>query len=146
MKTRFPTLFSNALFNPSALDRLLHEVANGAAKGQTSYPRWPALDVTESAEGFTARLELPGVSLEDVTVELADEQTLTIRGEKKSSHTEEKDGVLLSERRYGAFSRAVRFAEPVVADKITAELKDGVLTVFAARADEVKPRQIDIKG
>ena len=70
---------------------------------------------------------------------------LTIKGEKKSEHQEEKDGkVVRMERSYGSFSRTVLLPTDVDEEKISAGFKDGVLTVTLPKSEERKPRRIEI--
>jgi len=88
----------------------------------------PSLEVVENDESVTVTAELPGVESKDVDVTVT-EDTLTLRGEKKSESKSEKDNVRRVERSYGSFERVVPLPAEVVADKVTATFEKGVLTV-----------------
>ena len=103
----------------------------------------PVLDVREDADNFVVRAELPGLKREDIDVSLH-EGALVIAGERKVEKVEEGVEVHRQERYYGKFQRALTLPTPVAADKIKAQYKDGVLTVTLPKAEEAKPKQIDI--
>jgi HSP20 family protein len=103
----------------------------------------PALDVREDADNFIIRAELPGLKREDINVSLQD-GALVISGERTVENVEEGVEVHRQERYYGKFQRALTLPAPVAADKIKAQYKDGVLSVTLPKAEEAKPKQIDI--
>ena len=103
----------------------------------------PALDVQEDKDNFTVRTELPGLKREDIEVSLHD-GTLSISGERKAEVKQEGVEVHRQERYYGKFQRALTLPTPVAADKITAQYKDGVLTVTLPKVEEAKPKKIDV--
>jgi HSP20 family protein len=103
----------------------------------------PALDVQENKDSFIVRTELPGLKLEDIEVSLH-EGALLISGERKVEKVEEGVEVHRQERSYGKFQRALTLPTPVAADKITAQYKDGVLTVTLPKTEEAKPKKIDV--
>ncbi|EME31398.1 heat shock protein [Galdieria sulphuraria] len=92
----------------------------------------PRVDLVEKEDGFYAYVELPGLSRENVKVEVRGE-VITISGEKKdeAKSESEKNGVVYHrmERSYGSFQRSLRIPPQVEKDKIKAVCKDGVLTV-----------------
>jgi HSP20 family protein len=102
----------------------------------------PAIDLTESDDGFTVVAELPGMSEADIGLSVMDD-VLTLSGEKK---IEEQSDIKRhhTERRSGKFSREVRFSTPVDADKVAASFANGVLTVTLPKSDQAKPRTIKI--
>jgi HSP20 family protein len=107
-------------------------------------PAWaPALDVQEDKDNYSVRIELPGLKREDIDVSLNDGE-LVIAGERKSEKVEEGVEVHRQERYYGKFQRVLTLAEPVTADKVKADYKDGVLTVTLPKAEEAKPKKIDV--
>ena len=89
---------------------------------------------------------MPGLSREDLTVEIGDDQ-LIIQGERKSDHQEERDGVFRSERRYGTFYRAVPLPEGALSESAKANFKDGVLEVVvqAPPREVTRGRRIEIQ-
>lgn len=109
------------------------------------FSRWyPAVDVFEDAERFIVRAELPGMKSSDVNVSI-ENSTLTISGERKLESEEKKDNYLRIERRYGSFRRSFQLPNTVDAAKISAEMKDGMLTVTLPKRIEVQPKQIKIE-
>lgn len=105
----------------------------------------PAVDIFEDAEAIHVQAELPGMKSEDVTVDV-ENNVLTLRGQRTLSRSEDAEGYHRVERRYGAFARQFLLPRTVDAEKIEAELKDGVLTVRLPKRAEVKPRQISVKA
>src|SRR5271170_4569594 len=103
----------------------------------------PALDVHEDADNFTIRVEVPGLKREDIGVSLQDD-ALVISGERKAEKVEEGVEVHRQERFYGKFQRALTLPTPVAAGKVTAQYKDGVLTVTLPKVEEAKPKKIDV--
>jgi HSP20 family protein len=103
----------------------------------------PTLDVHEDKDNFVIRAELPGLKREDIDVSLQD-GALVISGERKFEKTEEGTEVHRQERYYGKFQRALTLSEPVAADKVKADYKDGVLTVTLPKTEEAKPKKIDV--
>ena len=111
---------------------------------ETPAPAWaPALDVHEDKNGYQIRVELPGLKREEIEVSL-NEGTLTISGERKVETVAEGTEVHRQERYYGKFTRALTLPAAVSADKVHAAYKDGVLTVTLPKAEEAKPRQINV--
>ncbi len=103
----------------------------------------PALDVHEDADSFVIRAELPGLKREDIEVSLQD-GALVISGERKTEKVEEGVEVHRQECYYGKFQRALTLSEPVAADKVKADYKDGILTVTLPKTEEAKPKKIDV--
>ena len=111
---------------------------------ETSLTGWlPALDAHEDKENFTVQVELPGFKREDLRVSLQD-GVLTISGERKEEKVSKETEVHRQERYYGKFARALTLPTAVAADKVKAAYKDGVLTVTLPKAEEAKPKQIDV--
>jgi HSP20 family protein len=104
-------------------------------------PAWrPAVDITEEDDAFVAKVELPGVNKDDVKITMQD-NVLTIRGEKKGK----EENLRRVERHYGSFQRSFTLPTSVKSDKIEAEYKDGILTISMPKAEEAKPKHIDVK-
>jgi HSP20 family protein len=113
---------------------------------QSPLTSWaPALDVHEDKDSFVVRTELPGLKREDIEVSLHD-GALLISGERKAEVKQEGVEVHRQERYYGKFQRALTLPTPVAADKITAQYKDGVLTVMLPKVEEAKPKKIDVSA
>ncbi|TMK41384.1 MAG: Hsp20/alpha crystallin family protein [Actinobacteria bacterium] len=106
--------------------------------------RWvPAMDLVETDDHFVLRADLPGMSEEDVNVEL-EQNVLTISGERKSEHEERDAGYYRLERAAGSFSRALTLPEGVNPDGIQAGFDRGVLEVRIPKPPERKPRKVAI--
>lgn len=106
--------------------------------------RWmPAMDLVETADHFVLRADLPGLSEEDVNIEV-EERVLTISGERKAEHTENKDGYHRVERAFGSFSRSLTLPEGVNAEAVAATFDRGVLEVSIPKPEQRKPRKISI--
>ncbi|MCU0839282.1 MAG: Hsp20/alpha crystallin family protein [Rhodospirillales bacterium] len=107
----------------------------------------PAVDLVETEQAFELKAELPGLDEKNVEVTLS-ENVLTIKGEKKEEHEEDRAGVHYAERRFGSFERAFRLPENVDQDTIAASFKNGVLTVTMPKtaAPEKPQKKIEIKA
>ncbi len=103
----------------------------------------PALDVEETEEAFTLHVELPGVDADQVEVSL-EENVLTIAGERRFYDEREAEGFRRIERHFGRFHRAVRLPDRVDAEGVTAGYRDGLLTITVPKAEEAKPRRIQV--
>ena len=138
-------------YNPSRwldfpLERMFDEFWGRTAPEATAVETWaPRVDISEEDTAVLLTAELPGVSKDDVKVELKD-GVLTLSGEKKSEHKEEKNGFYRSERVYGSFTRSFTVPETLDAEKIEAEYANGVLRLTLPKRPEAAPRLIDVKG
>ncbi len=110
--------------------------------GRTT-PGWvPAADLAELADRFVLTIELPGVDRANIELAFATD-TLTISGQRPDPQPCERYQQF--ERAQGRFSRSFRFALPVDADRIAADLTDGVLTVTIPKAGGASVRRIDVE-
>ena len=108
--------------------------------------RWvPAMDLVEADDHFLLKADLPGLSEDDVAIEIRD-NTLTISGERKSEYETREGGWYRVERATGQFSRALSLPEGVDADAVTAEFSKGVLEVRVPKPEARKPRRVQIKA
>ena len=117
----------------------------------------PKVDVKEDKDAYTLEMDLPGKTDKDVEIELKD-NVLTISSETKSAKeekkdeknemkAEKKDGTkwLIKERRYSKFSRSFTLPNDIDSEKISANVKDGVLVVTMPRHEATQPKRIEIK-
>lgn len=132
------------LLRPSLLHRLMVEPWTANPVGEAA-GTLPAVDVRENDEAYVVTAELAGCKPEDVTVEVH-ESVLSIRGEKRSERTEEKEQARWTERRYGSFHRSFRLPSDVDDDAVEASFKDGVLTVKIKKQEESKPKIVHIQS
>ena len=107
--------------------------------------RWaPPMDITEEGDRYVLRADLPGMSENDVTIEVHD-RTLTIAGERTYKPQPEHDGGYVRlERTYGKFLRALTLPEGIDADAIDALFSRGVLELRIPKPVEAQPRRIHI--
>jgi HSP20 family protein len=126
------------------MDSLFQSVA-----GRERYPRragvYPLVNLSEDQDHIYVRAELPGVNPEDLDITIK-EQHLVIRGERKIPTEEKNVNYHRRERESGFFRRVLRLPSQVDPNKVEAACKDGVLTITLAKPEEVKPRQITVKG
>ena len=88
----------------------------------------PPIEVFEREGQLVVRAELPGLNTKDITVEVMDDM-LTISGERREEHEENREGYRVSERRYGHFFRSIPLPEGVKAEEVRAKFQNGVLEV-----------------
>ena len=105
---------------------------------------YPAVDIFDNDNEIVLKAELPGLNKEDIDIHV-EENLLTLRGERKREEEIKEKGYFRSERAYGTFSRSFTLPATVAANKIGASYKDGILTVTLPKAEEAKPRQIEVK-
>ncbi len=104
----------------------------------------PAVDLYEEDDAFIARAELPGIDKKDLDISIKD-GVLTVKGEKKGRAEEQKEGKYYRRETWaGSFERRIALPERVDAEKVSAEMKDGVLTIRVPKLPEAKPQKIDI--
>lgn len=126
------------------VDRVMRDTFGGNSTPATAGAWAPALDVEETEDAFTLYVELPGVSIEDVEVSL-EENVLTITGERRFYEGRDGDSFRRVERAFGRFHRAVRLPDRVDAAHVNATHRDGMLTIEVPKAEEAKPRRIEVK-
>lgn len=135
-----------------ALDQLedeLRRLPSFFTEGELEEFGWaPAVDVVEKGEEFLLTAELPGLAREDVEVEIEDD-VLRLRGEKEETRQEETGGertYRISERTFGAFSRAFTLPRSVDPEEIRAEFDHGVLTIHMPKREVARGRRIPVEG
>jgi HSP20 family protein len=106
--------------------------------------RMPAVDVYEEKDDVVIKAEIPGLSKEDISVQVTD-STLTIKGEKKREEEVKEDDYYRCERSFGSFTRAVALPCDVKADQVKASFKNGVLDVRMPKTEEAKKKAVTVK-
>lgn len=128
------------------MDRLWEDIFSPQRILRTGSEEWiPAVDISDTADEVTVKVELPGMESKDIRISLIGD-VLTIQGEKKSEKEKKGETFFLAERSYGSFIRSLRLPAEVEADKIEAIYKHGVLTIICPKKEQVKPRLIEIKA
>src|SRR5437588_9129003 len=131
------------------MNRLFNTFFDAPSAGEnsgTSLRRWiPAMDLVETDDDFVLRADLPGLSENDVNIELED-NVLTISGERKAEHEERKEGYYRVERASGQFTRSLTLPEGVDPDAVKASFDRGVLEVRVPKPEQRKPRKVTISA
>ena len=127
----------------SEMNRLFNTAFDGPQGASTSRRWTPAMDLVETDEHFVLRADLPGVSEEDVSIELED-NVLTVSGERKAEHEAKGEGFYRVERAFGRFSRSLTLPKGVDGEAVTAAFDAGVLEVRIPKPEARKPRKITI--
>lgn len=104
----------------------------------------PDVDIRETDDEILVSVEIPGMDQKDLNVSVR-ENVLTLKGEKKRGEETENTTSLVNERCYGFFARSFTLPADIQADKITAQYKNGLLTVTLPKAEKVKPKEISVK-
>lgn len=113
---------------------------------RTSSPAWNvALDVAEKDDNYVIKATVPGISPDDMDIVLEDD-VLTLKGEIKSDEEIEEAQYHVRERRYGSFSRSIRFPTAVNSEAVEATYTNGILTLTVPKAEAVKPKRITINA
>lgn len=131
-----------------ALGSLVNRPSNPWPEGQEeplAVAEWaPLVDISEDDQEYVIKAELPAVNKDDVKV-TAEEGTLTIMGERKFEKEEKGKKYHRVERAYGSFGRSFSLPDDASPAKVTAEFKDGVLTVHLTKTAKARPQQIEVK-
>ena len=127
------------------IDQLFKDFSLSGDPGNASESAvWtPRADVHESDEAYVLQLDLPGVSKEDVQISVQDGR-LAVTGERSIPGAQENMHLVRTERMSGSFYRSFALPQKISEEKIEAEYRDGVLKVFVPKAEETRPRRIQI--
>jgi HSP20 family protein len=104
----------------------------------------PALDISERKDAYLVTVELPGITPEDLDITMED-GLLTIQGERQFTSESSEQQFHRVERRYGAFRRSITLPAHVMAEEIQASFEDGVLQILVPKAEEAKPKRIQVR-
>jgi len=117
---------------------------NGEKEAMTVAQWTPLVDISEDDNEYLVKAELPELKKEEVKVSVENGE-LTISGERKIEKEEKGKKFHRIERSYGSFLRSFTLPEAVSGDKVSAEFKDGVLTVHLPKDEKAKPKTIEVK-
>jgi len=142
---RRPSPFSELMTLRQAMDRLFDDTVFRpyTSLGNGELSRLP-LNVRTTADALIVEADLPGMRPEDVEITL-ENNTLTIRAEDRTERTEEQGDWLVREIGHGSVMRTVTLPTGLEADKAEATFEHGVLRLRVPKAEQVKPRQIQIR-
>ncbi|MCK4763282.1 MAG: Hsp20/alpha crystallin family protein [Candidatus Aminicenantes bacterium] len=131
MRRRFNQLLENNLFQDDAVTSLSDASWN------------PATDIFETKDEYVFKVELPGMSKEDINIEFED-GVLTVNGERKEEQEVKEDDYFRCERCHGVFSRSFTLPKNIDSKKINAKMKNGILELKVPKAEEVKAKAIPV--
>jgi len=128
------------------LDRLFESSFDDLASGSRLLSAWnPAVDLYEDKDNVIVKAEVPGLKKEDINISLHN-GVLNISGERKNEEEVEGAETHRSERFVGRFNRTVTLPSEVKGDQVKAQYADGILTITLPKAEEAKPRQIQVNN
>jgi HSP20 family protein len=123
---------------------LFREGFTSEGETELSTRAWaPPVDIYETENDIVLKAELPGVDTKDVEVRIED-NTLYLKGERKFEKEVKEQNYHRVERSYGSFARSFSLPNSISADKVTADFKDGLLTVTMPKREEAKPKTVKI--
>ena len=126
------------------MNRLFQDsLQNQGEEGLMTSSFVPAVDIYEDEHSITLKMEVPGVEQKDLDIRV-ENQTLTVRGERKFEKDEKEENFHRIERRYGSFFRAFTLPNTVDTDNINADYENGVLKIKLAKRAEAKPKQVKV--
>ena len=134
------------LMRPEPFTEFDRLVTNLLARTDAGPQRWtPPMDLVEGDDAFVLRADLPGMTEDDVSIEVQD-ATLTVSGERRADHEERQRGWYRVERSFGRFSRSLTLPEGVDHEGIRASFDKGVLEVRIPKPEVRKPRRVAIQA
>jgi HSP20 family protein len=124
---------------------LAHALGLHTQQGSATATAWaPALDISERKDAYLVAVELPGLKPEDLDITMED-GLLTIQGERQFTSESSEQQFHRVERRYGAFRRSITLPAHAMAEGIEASFEDGVLQILVPKAEEAKPKRIQVR-
>jgi len=147
--TRFVP-FRSALSDVAVLQNRLNSIFSDFARPEAAQESLavgnfiPAVDIYEDEQKLVLKLEVPGVKQEDLDIRL-ENQTLTVKGERKFETAEKEENFHRIERRFGSFVRSFTLPVSVDTASIAAKYDNGVLAIELAKKEAAKPRQVRIE-
>jgi len=127
-----------------AMDRLFDDAFNRPLSLRDAWSV-PAIDMYQTDDDVVVKAALPGIKADEVQINITGE-VLTLKGETKHEEEKKEKAWHIREQRWGSFERSVVLPTDVVADKAKADFDNGVLTITLPKAEEVKPKVINIKA
>ncbi|MBA3301643.1 MAG: Hsp20/alpha crystallin family protein, partial [Thermoleophilaceae bacterium] len=132
------------LMKPDPFTSEMNRLVNTLFESNPAAQRWtPAIDLFEEDDHFVLKADLPGLSEEDISIEVQD-NALTLAGKREADPERKERGWFRVERMHGAFSRSLSLPEGVDPERISARFDRGVLEVTIPKPEERKPRRITI--
>ena len=141
-----PSVLGDVFRTRSDLNRMLDSLFSDASQSMTGWA--PPVSVAETADELLITVELPGMRQDDIEV-TTEGGRLTISGQKETRHwvtTGDEPTYHLDERTFGKFERSFALPRTVNPDGISARFQDGLLLISLPKAEEAKPRRVEIKS
>ena len=133
--------YRNLVSLPQELNRFFNDFGLDTWNTDTVWS--PAVDITETEDGFEVKAEIPGMKKDEIKINYEDDM-LTLSGERNHEKEQKDKNFHRIERHYGKFQRSFHLPNHVKADAIKANYKNGVLTVNIPKSEEAKPKEIEI--
>ena len=125
------------------VNRLFQESAQGREEGFDTASFVPPVDIYADEHNIVLKVEVPGIDQKDLDVRI-ENNTITIRGERKFEKETKEENYHRVERRYGSFQRSFGLPNTVNSENVTADYDNGILKVTLAKRAEAKPKQIKV--
>lgn len=125
------------------VNRLFQESATGRQEGLDTTAFVPPVDIYEDEHSIVLKVEVPGIDQKDLDVRI-ENNTITIRGERKFEKETKEENYHRVERRYGSFQRSFGLPNTVNPEQVTANYENGILKVTLGKRAEAKPKQIKV--
>ncbi len=126
------------------VNRFFEGASSGSTRDAGLFTEWaPALDVLQDRDSVYVKVELPGLKKDEIDISVH-EGMLSVSGERKQESEAGEAGSFRSERFFGRFHRSVALPATVDNSRVTASYKDGLLVVTLPKAEEAKPKQIEV--
>ncbi len=136
--------FRNMATLHDQVNRLFENNPQGSRSDNSSLTTWaPAVDIYENENALVIKADLPDMDEKDLDIRV-ENNTLTVKGERKFEQKVKEENYLRIERTYGSFSRSFSLPNTVNTEAIKAEYKNGVLTVELPKRAESKPKQVKV--
>lgn len=123
------------------MDRLFDGMTNWEGTGVALTA--PAVELADEGDHLLLKAEIPGIDAQDLDISVM-RQAVILKGERRIEEKKEEKGFFRSEFRYGSFARTIPLPTDVQNDKVTADYKDGVLTLTLPKAEDARDRAVKI--
>ena len=127
----------------SRVNRVFQEAHAGQDEGFATASFVPPVDIYETEQSVVLKVEVPGVEQKDLDIRI-ENNTITIRGERRFEKEVKEENFHRVERRYGSFQRSFTLPNTVNSENVTADYENGLLKVTLAKRAEAKPKQIKV--
>ena len=150
LRSLIPSRDGGALMRPDfglfglhrEIDRLFSEFAQGMGPNGANIV--PNIEISETDKAIEVTAEMPGLERKDVEISV-DDDTLTIRGEKKVEENQKDKNVQLSERSYGVFVRVLQLPPGIDPASVQATMSNGILKLTIPKPAKSEPKKIEVK-